>query len=483
MEKKEFFIQKDLYKSNIFCIGRDGLFRNALISAVDEAKEVVLAASFLFTDEKLSEAFVNAYERGVRVYVLSASETSLKNLGGDVEDFSARMAEEHAKFMDRIAGKALLRSAAHFHAKFLLVDPDYDFPKGYISTANFNKALTDSVELGIELSQQQTNELASWFSYVFWKESEHELLERGRLSRVKEPPAEPVEPLNEKIQVTTRNNKSLRTTIQSILEAAEKEIIISSFGIEKENLITELLVRKAKEGVAVTILTRPRPAVSEAVKLLESAGACVIAHEKLHAKALVTEKSAMIFTANIQAHGLDTGFETGVILSEDQRISLREILVSWKDIFPWHFANSASPKDHLGKISLADSSLKEGVLEVIKDFPVILGDIIADSVLSFDKTADPEFKAPHIKNFPQQITYTWTVKPPTLPLGAVEKFENYSKEITDDKGSIKIVTEKRPFIPPVFEHKGKAYVVVEKESDIEKATLLSEKFKAKVVVK
>ncbi|HRZ80510.1 MAG TPA: hypothetical protein P5044_10920, partial [bacterium] len=349
--------------------------------------------------------------------------------------------------------------------------------------ANFNKALTDSVELGVKLSEEQCNSLASWFSYVFWRESEHELLEKGRLSRVKEPPVQPDKPSDGLVAVTTSDDNSLLEKIKGIIETAEEEIFLSSFGLDENHDIVKLLADKALQGVNVTIFTRIRPAVAGAAKLLEQAGACIVAHEKLHAKALLTENSAMIFTANIQAHGLDAGFETGVVLSEEQRISLREILASWENNFPWHFVSSAKRQDHLGKISLADKSVKDGCLEIIKEHTENLTDIIADSVLSLDKAPVPEFKIPQIKNLPQQITYTWTVKPPTLPQGAVEKFENYSKETIDEKGNIKNVTEKRPFVPPVFEHKGKAYVVVEKESDIEAAKLLSEKFKAKVVIK
>jgi len=58
------FIQKDSEDSGIFCVGKDGDFLNEMISAVDNAEEVVLASSFLFTDEKLCKSFVTASERG-----------------------------------------------------------------------------------------------------------------------------------------------------------------------------------------------------------------------------------------------------------------------------------------------------------------------------------------------------------------------------------------------------------------------------------
>ncbi|TOM07229.1 hypothetical protein CGH84_24310, partial [Vibrio parahaemolyticus] len=59
------------------------------------------------------------------------------------------------------------------------------------------------------------------------------------------------------------------------------------------------------------------------------AGAKVFGFKWLHAKAIWNEHNhGMIMSANLQEHGLDTGFELGVLLNGDRAKQLKECLVA-----------------------------------------------------------------------------------------------------------------------------------------------------------
>ena len=77
----------------MFRVGPQGLLRSALIESIDRAREIVLAASFLLSDEGVADAMVRASARGCRVYVLTASETRLATVVREDDAFTARMVE------------------------------------------------------------------------------------------------------------------------------------------------------------------------------------------------------------------------------------------------------------------------------------------------------------------------------------------------------------------------------------------------------
>ena len=89
----------------------------------------------------------------------------------------------------------------------------------------------------------------------------------------------------------------------------------------------------------VTVLTRPRKEVYEAVSLLKSTvtDAKIYAHDKLHAKAIVSDSGGMVMSANLEKKGLDSGFEIGMRLTKEQCSKVQEILREWEKNFPWRY--------------------------------------------------------------------------------------------------------------------------------------------------
>jgi len=472
-------------------IGRHQRFRHALVKTIDEAREVVMVASFLLADEDLAAALLRAVDRGVRVYALTSTEAKLAQLPREDSEFDARMIAEHKALLDRLAGRVLLRSAGHFHAKFLVADPK-THPKGFVSTANFNRALLDSVELGVELNRKASQALAAWFSWVFWTEAERELVEKGRLAAVKRPPATPRLPTDlATIVPTTKSHHLLGDAALRLIEGAERQLVVASYSLGADHPSVDALIARARAGVEVTVLTRPRPAVLAAVLRLAEAGVTVLAHDKLHAKAIHSDAGALIMTANLETHGLDAGFETGVLLSGrptargTQASALKAILDAWIATFPWRFAPAVRPEEHLGEVWLADKGARDTRVEVVETIDVKLRSIIAKDALDLDAAPSPKnFRRPRDSaKIPRRVLYSWKVEPPRLPAKAVPEERTETREEAGKDGKTKQVKVKIPYNPPVYRVGKIRYVLLREPRDVEPARKLAAKLRATVVVK
>ncbi len=460
-----------------------GAFRDELVQTVARARDVVVLASFLLTDAALADALIAAATRGRRVYVLTASEAHLQKVISEDDVFDARMIAEHKKLLDRMAGAVVLRSADHFHAKLLVVDPD-KAPSGWLSTANFNKALEDSVELGVALSGAACRTAAGWFAWAFWMEAERELSSKGRLAKVRPSPAVPERPTASAIVATARDETSLAEAALRVIRSADRELVVSSYGLSAQHEVVQAIVERARSGVATTVMTRPRPAVAEAVAALAEAGANVLAHDKLHAKAILNEREGMVMSANLEESGLDHGFELGLILAGEDVQELRRTLKDWTVRFPWRYAASVPRSGHLGEICLADAGLRTGRREVVAKEEVALAPVQATSALALEDVPDPQMKAPEpVERYPQQIEYTWDVVAPRLPGKAKELTHTVLKTEKRKGKKDRTVAVQEPYDPPAFELKKQKFVVLEDESRIDDARALADELDAKVVIR
>lgn len=450
--------------------GPQGSLGKALVEMIAEAEDTVLVASFLFSDRDLCDALLAAHDRGVRVYMLTASKARLASQRDD--DFTTKMIEEHQQLLDRLAGKVVLRAADCFHAKFIVVDHEWA-ARGWLSTANFNPALYRSRELGLELDRAVAQRLAAWFAWAFWTCAEHELTgEKGRLRAVDPPPAAAKVPTDERVLVTTPKHQLLRERLLQWIHTSKRELWVSSYALEN-NAVLSAIIERAKAGVPVTVLTRPRPAVREAVIALREAGARVIAHDKLHAKAVVCDHGAVVMTANIAAHGLDDGFEVGVVLDDADRTALRQTLTRWAESFPWALSLGGPRADHIGDIWLADQGKDNGLRQVVEQLVEKLGDVVADDLLELEGTPTPKLVRPADRQqLPVALRYEWTVRAPHLPKGA--------KPLVDEKqeGAAK----PKQHTPPAFQLKRQRYVVLEHERELAAVRALAAELGAKIVL-
>lgn len=232
----------------------------------------------------------------------------------------------------------------------------------------------------------------------------------------------------------------------------------------------------------MTVLTRPRPAVAAGVAILAQAGISVLAHDKLHAKALVVDGKALVMTANFEACGLDTGFEVGALLSADATHGVEKTLREWANAFPWVYRFDATRGEHTGDFCTSTKGLRDGIIKVVQLRQQSAADVVAFDALNLDDAPEPSFAPTPIHNeIPQRVRFSWKVQVPHLPKGATERFQPVGRKIQGKDGKPE-KKSKIAFVPPVYDHKNKAYVVLRTFEEAERARELATQLNATVVL-
>ena len=139
-------------------------------------------------------------------------------------------------------------------------------------------------------------------------------------------------------------------------------LIISTFGIDSDHEIADVIEKAVKER-DLTIIIPIREKLLGVYERLSKAGVKIIGHPLIHAKAIVSdlggETVALVTTANLTSLGLDSGFETGLVLSGDRARRVKEILTLWEKMFPYEFRSAVALKDIKSKILRADDGFVE----------------------------------------------------------------------------------------------------------------------------
>jgi cardiolipin synthase len=405
----------------IWVSGPSGQLRKTLLSTIGDAREMVCVSSFLLADAEIVREALSAAERGCRVYLLTASEGQLLKEPREDSEFDDQRREEHAKLLRELAGHVLVRTADSFHSKFLLIDPRARNAGGFLLTANLTtEALMRNPEIAIELNRDEAQDLFRQFLIGFWEESKNELLGPDRLGSVR-PSAEKVQWTSPKTLLCTAGNiKTIKRTMLDLIERANSEIILSTFGIDSEHPVTQNLLRALAAGKKVRILARPRPSKMTMTALLSlaKAGAEVRGHPWLHAKALLVNNDdnwhGMIMTSNVEARGLDDGFETGISLANNDAEQLRTIMEKWWQDFPLRLSLNSKVGDVEGPVQLwrDDRPLR---VSIEKHGQFALGEIEARSTDEMEQTSPSSFPKPSLPKdttLYHKISYTWRVLPP-----------------------------------------------------------------------
>ena len=264
-----------------------------------------------------------------------ASEARLDREPGDGE-FEQRVLAEHKDMLSRLGGCVLIRSAPHFHAKLVLVDPDAN-PVGMLLTANLTReALRRNEELAVVLRPEEVKEAAELLRWAMWEGAEHELVDPGNFRSVK--PLGAVDhpaPLPQ-VLATTSSATQLREEAVDLIDSASRELIVASFGWAADHPVVERLCARARQGLSLTVLARTRPRAMPALVALAEAGARVLGFKWLHAKALWADSDrALVMSANLEKHGLDDGFELGLRLEGKRAEELRTRLERWSSQAAW----------------------------------------------------------------------------------------------------------------------------------------------------
>lgn len=451
--------------------GRDRGVARRVVELLVAAEEKVVVSSFLLADDEVEDAMLEAARRGVRVYVLLASEARLEGGDGDSE-FDRRVVAHHKKMLLRLAGHVLFRSAPHFHAKAVLVDPDTQ-PAGLLLTANLTKAaLERNEELAVELTAEEVREAAALAVWAMWETAKHEMVDPEDRFRSVKPLGRLQTPgPSAAVVATTPERTGLADHVLAVIESAKDCLLVASFGWDEDHPVVERLRDRAQEGVDVTVLARVRPTSMPALLALAEAGARVVGFEWLHAKAVWSDAGrAVVMSANLQRHGLDEGFELGVALEGERAEEVLQRLEAWAAAAPWQLRATSRFGDVEGRVKVWEGGRLEEE-QIAREAELTLGTVTAESA---EELVAPRPDLPREEALPRahSVRCLWSVEPPSLAAGAKEVRRSTGKD--------------QPWVsytPPVFDEPGgRRVVAVASSEQLPAALLVKEEAAASAIV-
>lgn len=456
--------------NGVFRIERARTAARSICDSIDRARYMVVVTTFLLADREIEDALLRAAKRGVRVYLLLATEARLEKEVSDDSEFERQALDQHKAMLGALAGWALIRSSKSFHAKAVLIDP-LDGGAGYLLTANLTeRALDRNEELAVALSPAEVRAVFEHLRWAMWEGADHELLEPGRLSAAAQPLGVVKRPSPSAGIVATMNEPgSLQPAALELIDAASTEILVASFGWDVNSAVVRALCEKAKQGVKVTILARIRPAAMPALLALEAAGARVFGLRWLHAKAIVIDSGqAIVMSANLEPEGLEKGFELGIRLEKERASAVRRMLEGWMSFASMELLGAPRLSDIRGE-ALVWVERKLLAYTVVPEAEVALGAVKAESA---DRLEAPPPPAPRRQGFPHpahSLSLSWSVEAPRLA--------PKSKEIASQAGA------PSPTDPRVFrEPSGRIVVAVRSADDLPRARDLASKAGALAIV-
>jgi cardiolipin synthase A/B len=503
----------------IFITGPETKLLDHLIKMVKNAKAMVCVSSFLLQKTGLTEALLAAAERGVNVYMLSASEKDMKKSEEEMDERDRKRIPEHKELLDSMAGHILVRTAPHFHAKFLLTDPKSGNYEGFLMSCNATEDAFkgNNIDIGIKLTKEEVNCVFSQFIKGFWYEANHELMVKGTLKEVGRPefhsPIQKRSALPCTIGSDPEGKGNITTLKERMLEyihGAKKSIFLSGWSIQKDTAILKALIARMKDSVEVTICTRPMGWNTEALIPLVQLGAKVLGHERFHAKMLICDGSkGILMTANITTKGLDTGFEAAVELSGNDLIDIVVLSNDLMEQCAWSLRSKIQLKDASDHIKLfkygdpkgypnnknpwtMNAEVRKEVLRDLKEFEVDSVDEMQSFTPAFPELGSGELLV-------RLANYKWIVAPPMLPAKSEPVIEEVEKAVPltpeekkemkmDDKTGevplVKIIKVKEPVIDPfkLYKKGNGRYIVINKWEDLPDAVTFAKKYKARIVI-
>jgi phosphatidylserine/phosphatidylglycerophosphate/cardiolipin synthase-like enzyme len=288
-------------------------------------------SSFLIQEGRFTDAMLRAVRRGVRSYILTAREEELKMSPEELGEKKGEAIESHKRLLDAFAGKVLVRTAPHFHAKFALFDPLGEEPKGVLATCNLTQGAMagSNIEIAMTLTEAEIRSLFIQFLQGFWNESHHELIRKdGRLHELTHGGFEGRVPVGEIAHPCTYSGANgIRDMAIELITGAKRELILGAWSFVADHRVLKEVQAALDRGVKVRILARPTRENTLALSALSTNGATVVGfHKQFHAKFLMTENGGLLSSANWTKRGLDEGFEAGMALKSADAVAARELI-------------------------------------------------------------------------------------------------------------------------------------------------------------
>lgn len=250
-----------------------------LLDAINKAQNRVDVFMYLFTNQQLAEALVNAEKRGVRVRVLLED----KPYGG------ARTPKEIKERLV-VAGAEVRLCPPRFqfcHAKFMIVDDG-----AWLMTANWTKAaFTKNREVLIKFTASEAVKFLSQVFEADWRG----LVFRSRLGPIVTSP------------------ETSRSAVQELITGAQKEILIAT-EVWEDDLVEDLIRQAENRGVTVRLLLPYKKKSPDGFLPRETR---MLKKPYLHEKVMIIDgKIALVGSLNMTANSFDQNREVSVILNE-----------------------------------------------------------------------------------------------------------------------------------------------------------------------
>lgn len=314
--------------------------KEEIIKIIIESKEVIKICSFIITDKEIFDLILDkATKTNVTIFILTQlDKTKLNNLASlreflTEEEFNDKTSNVHLSNIKKLYDNGVhIRASESAHAKFIIADRNV----GFITSANLTTpSLNENTESGVYADSFSSSELDKLFDIIYQKGTNYtKFIDTSKKNKMMV--------VNTNIDYSFNNlpnpkESNLRFTYSNISENLLKQIIeivnesceyiyLSTYSIVGLQSIQELV--KALENaisrkVNVFIFCRGmnyRNDHLQATEELAKIGCNIYGNYDNHSKGLISEKTGLIFTANIDGnHGLINGFEIGYKLDEKQR--------------------------------------------------------------------------------------------------------------------------------------------------------------------
>lgn len=384
---------------------------DAVIELIRGAERTLAIGSFLIGSDAVVSEIERAWKRGVRTYVLSASQEQLKTTKRALTDEDQLQVGDHQALLDRLAMSALVRAAPGFHAKFVLADPMTGGP-GLVLTANLRDgAMRSNDELAVRIEGDNAVVLATAIRWSFWEAATHQLTGPGRLAATSPLGMVPWTFTSDP-PISTRWGDELTKAALELLTNPSGPILASSFTLSPSNEVTRRLCALAEGGVDVTVLINPMVRSAISVARAMSAGGCkVLGREHMHAKALSAGGSeGLVHTLNFDdTERPDSTLDVGVVLRGTAAGDLDAILRHWADSAPYEFAPRRQLQESGAFVILAAE--KPVKSRVAKEYSVDLGRVVARSADEMHAAPEPLIPSDVLAH---SVRASWVVEPPVL---------------------------------------------------------------------
>ena len=310
---------------------------NDVIDMINASKSFLVISSFFLAHTDIENALIKAASNGVRCYVMFATNVRLQQEGAN-DEFTKKAYQRHSETLRKLSGKVLIHASNNFHAKIILCDPNTE-PRGMLLTANLtHEALGRNQELSVHLTKNEIIENMKILRWAFWEYAENEIIDNKGTFYAYRPLNEITEyECKNNVLQTTPNYKTIKNELIQMINNKTKSIIISCYGWEEGHVLIDKLCELSKQGVAVTVLARPRSQYNKIFIKMKKSGIQIYGFKWLHAKAIMTDTQTMIMTSNIEKNGLDAGFELGILLDDKRAEKIRHILNQWAHEFQYEF--------------------------------------------------------------------------------------------------------------------------------------------------